>query len=85
MEIQEDLELCWLAKMKNPSHKRDQQKYCEFHADHSYETKECVVLRLQIEKLINNGKLTRFLGDQRQQVPQGERNPPRNRGGRGNE
>lgn len=63
MEIQEDLELCWLAKMKNPSHKRDQQKYCEFHADHSYETKECVVLRLQIEKLINNGKLTRFLGD----------------------
>ncbi|GJT89997.1 reverse transcriptase domain-containing protein [Tanacetum coccineum] len=47
--------------MVTPADKRDQSKYCEFHADTGYSTDECMQLRKQIDEMIKAGKLTQFI------------------------
>ncbi|GJZ53528.1 reverse transcriptase domain-containing protein [Tanacetum coccineum] len=44
--------------MVTPVDKRDPNKYCEFHADISHSTDECMQLRKQIDEMIKAGKTT---------------------------
>ncbi|XP_077215817.1 uncharacterized protein LOC143850453 [Tasmannia lanceolata] len=41
--------------------KRSIKKFCEFHGDHSHETDHCFHLRLQLEKLAEEGHLNQYL------------------------
>jgi hypothetical protein len=58
----------------NPPYKNT-GKYCDFHKQAGHYTEGCVTLRLLIEEFIKNGKLVRFLGEQRNQPGN---NKPRN-------
>ncbi|GJX76174.1 hypothetical protein Tco_0322985 [Tanacetum coccineum] len=42
--------------MVTRAEKMDPNKYCEFHADTSYSTDECMQLRKQIDEMIKAGK-----------------------------
>lgn len=56
---------------------------CEFHADQSHETKNCVILHLKVKRLIKNEEFARFLGGRRQPKPRGDQKPLENMGRRG--
>jgi hypothetical protein len=51
----------------NPPY-RNADKYYDFHKQADHYTEGCVTLRLLIEEFIKNGKLVRFLGEQRNQL-----------------
>jgi hypothetical protein len=40
-------------------------KYCDYHQDHGHETEDCISLRIEIEKMIKEGKLARFVAANR--------------------
>jgi hypothetical protein len=50
--------------MRTPQ-KRDIQKYCEYHNDHGHWTEDCTTVRKEIEIFIQNGKLIKFLADEK--------------------
>jgi hypothetical protein len=43
--------------------KRSVNKYCENHRDHGHDMEDCISLKIEIERLIRNGKLARFVVD----------------------
>jgi hypothetical protein len=49
-------------KMRTPSTKHSNQKYCEYHRDHGHWTEECLLLKKEIELFIRQGKLKEFIG-----------------------
>ena len=49
-------------KLKGDPSKRSRDKYCCFHRDHDYDIFDCYDLKQQIEALIRQGKLQRFIG-----------------------
>jgi len=51
-------------------------QYCAFHDTTGHRTEACISLRLLIECFIENGKLVRFLADQRIQQDLGHGNRP---------
>jgi hypothetical protein len=55
----------WPQKMKTDLFKRDQSKFCEYHADHGHSTEDCISLHREIEVFIQNGRLVRFLVEER--------------------
>ncbi|KAF7129056.1 hypothetical protein RHSIM_Rhsim10G0110500 [Rhododendron simsii] len=55
-----DPELQWRRAMK-PGVPRDQSKYYRFHWDHGHDTSDCIKLKMQIEALIQCGRLQHFL------------------------
>jgi hypothetical protein len=55
----------WPQKMKTAPFKRDRSKFCEYHADHGHLTEDCISLRREIEVFIQNGRLVRFLVEER--------------------
>jgi hypothetical protein len=63
--IKGDLAFRWPQKMKADPFKWDRSKFCEYHADHGHLTKDCISLRREIEVFIQNGKLVRFLAQER--------------------
>ncbi|XP_062177089.1 uncharacterized protein LOC133882022 [Alnus glutinosa] len=65
--------------LANP-HSRYADQYCAFHDTTGHRTEACISLRLLIERFIENGKLVRFLADQRiQQNPEHGNRPHQNR------
>ncbi|RRT40262.1 hypothetical protein B296_00057784 [Ensete ventricosum] len=56
---------------------RDKIRYCRFHRDYGHDTEECNNLRNQIEDLIRQGHLYRFVRDRRasEERPRRDRNP----------
>ena len=59
--------------MKTDPTKRDNTRYCEFHRDHEHRTDDCIQLRKEIEYLIQQGYLRRYIAlegqDQAQPPP----------------
>ncbi|XP_059446567.1 uncharacterized protein LOC132178131 [Corylus avellana] len=65
MEIKGDPAFKWPTKMRTPSFKRTNQRWCEYHNDRGHLTEDCISQRHEIENFIRNGKLVRFLAGER--------------------
>ena len=73
--------LTFLGKLKGNPNKRSKDKYCHFHYDHSHDIANCYDLKQQIETLIKQGKLKRFVNWEganppQEQVPQRDNKCP---------
>uniref|UniRef100_A0A2N9I2V6 Reverse transcriptase domain-containing protein n=1 Tax=Fagus sylvatica TaxID=28930 RepID=A0A2N9I2V6_FAGSY len=60
-KIQDDLSLRWPGKIRSDPNSRPKNLYCRFHKDHGHLTKECVTLKEQVETLIRQGKLQKYV------------------------
>jgi len=67
MEIKRDPAFREPQKIPGNPPYRNACKYCDFHKQAGHYIKGCVTLRFLIEEFIKNGKLVRFLGEQRNQ------------------
>ncbi|XP_065616711.1 uncharacterized protein LOC136062046 [Quercus suber] len=65
MQIKDEETLTFLGKLKNDPSKRPRDKYCHFHRDHGHDTADCYDLKQQIEALIRQGKLQKFVNKER--------------------
>jgi hypothetical protein len=65
LAIKGDLAFRWPPKLKTDPFRRDWSKYCEYHTDHGRSTEDCMSIRREIETFIQNGKLVRFLTQER--------------------
>jgi hypothetical protein len=74
-EIKRDLAFREPQKILGNPPYRNACNYCDFHKQAGHYTEGCVTLKLLIEEFIKNGKLVRFLGEQRNQPGN---NKPRN-------
>ncbi|RZS23151.1 hypothetical protein BHM03_00056019 [Ensete ventricosum] len=56
---------------------RDKRRYCHFYRDYGHDTEECNDLRNQIDDLIRQGHLHRFIRDRRasEERPRRDKNP----------
>ena len=61
MQIKDEPGLKWTKLLSTSSRKRDPEKYYRFHKDHGHYTDECCDLKEQIEELIQQGKLQKFI------------------------
>ena len=61
MQIKDEGALTFPGKLKGDPSKRSKDKYCRFHRDHGHDMSECYDLKQQIEALIRQGKLQRFV------------------------
>jgi hypothetical protein len=70
IQIKDDPALRWPGKLLTNPDRRAKDKYCRFHRDHGHNTEDCYDLKRQIEELIKQGKLQRFVErDQREGRP----------------
>ena len=69
MQIKDEEALTFLDKLKGDPSKRLRDKYCRFHCDHEHDTIDCYDLKQQIETLIRQGKLQRFVNKGRTYPP----------------
>ncbi|GAV79584.1 hypothetical protein CFOL_v3_23049 [Cephalotus follicularis] len=58
---QDKILIQWPEKMRSSAEKRDVKKYCRYHQYHGHDTKECRELKNQIEDLIRNGYLRKYV------------------------
>ena len=65
MQIKDEWTLTFPGKLKSYPIKRSRNKYCRFHRDHSHDTADCYDLKQQIEALIREGKLQKFVSKER--------------------
>ena len=70
MQIKDDMTLTWPSKLKGDPNKRSREKYCHFYRDHDHDMFECYDLKQQIEALIREGKLQRFISKEMTNPPQ---------------
>ena len=70
MQIKDKEALTFPRKMKGDPNKRYRGNYCCFHRDHDHDTANCYDLKQQIEALIRQGKLQRFINKERTNPPQ---------------
>ena len=70
MQIKDKGALTFPGKLKGDPNKRSRDKYCRFHCDHGHDTTDCYDLKQQIEALIRQGKLQRFVSKERTDSPQ---------------
>jgi hypothetical protein len=61
LQIQDDLALKWPGKQRSNPTQRSKDLYCRFHRDHDHNTEDCFILNEQIEALIRQGKLKKFV------------------------
>ena len=69
MQIKDEGALIFLGKLKGDSNKRPRDKYCRFYHNHGHDTTDCYDLKQQIEALIRQGKLQRFVSKERADPP----------------
>ena len=55
--------------MKSSPDKRNRDKYCRYHRDQDYGTKDCFRLKITIEKLIEASHLAQFVNNNRSTRP----------------
>ncbi|KAK6137891.1 hypothetical protein DH2020_028349 [Rehmannia glutinosa] len=77
MAIERTDMLRWPKKMKTTSGRRNMEKYCRFHKDHGHDTEDCIQLRDEIERLIQQGYLQNFVLKEERGQNQEEDNLPR--------
>ena len=65
MQIKDEGTLTFPRKLKSDPSKRSRNKYCRFHRDHDHDTADCYELKQQIEALIREGKLQKFVSKER--------------------
>jgi hypothetical protein len=68
--------LHWPGKLRSNPTRRSKNLYCCFHRDHGHTTEDCYVLEEQIEALIRQGKLRKFVRRDNQEAHL-ETRPPR--------
>uniref|UniRef100_A0A2N9H0S8 Integrase catalytic domain-containing protein n=1 Tax=Fagus sylvatica TaxID=28930 RepID=A0A2N9H0S8_FAGSY len=61
LQIQDDPSLRWLGKIRSDPNNRPKNLYCRFHRDHGHLTEDCVALKEQVETLIRQGKLQKYV------------------------
>ena len=69
MQIKEEEALTYPEKLKGDPNKHSRDKYCRFHRDHSHDTAYCYDLKQQIEALIKQGKLQKFVRKEKVDLP----------------
>ncbi|XP_030936297.1 uncharacterized protein LOC115961456 [Quercus lobata] len=77
MQIKDEEALTFPGKLKSDPNKRSRDKYCCFHRDHGHDTADCYDLKQQIEALIQQGKLQKFVSKERTDPPPQEQHPRR--------
>ena len=70
MQIKDEGALTFHGKLKGDLNKRSRDKYCHFHRDHVHDIADYYDLKQQIEALIRQGKLQRFVNKERADPPQ---------------
>jgi hypothetical protein len=65
MKIKKDLDYKDPPPIKGKPLPYNLHKYCHYHGSYGHWTNSCVALREMIERYIADGKLTRFLGEQK--------------------
>ena len=70
MQTKDEGALTFLGKLKGDPNKRPRDKYCRFHLYHGHDTADCFDLKQQIEALIRQGKLQKFVSKERADPPQ---------------
>ena len=76
MQIKDEEEaLTYPGKLKGDPNRRSKDKYYRFHRDHGHDTTYCYDLKQQIEALIKQGKLQRFVRKERADQPLRSRTP----------
>ena len=61
MQIKDEPGLKWPKSLNTSSRRQDLKKFCHFHKDHGHYIDECHDLNEQIEELIQQGKLQKFI------------------------
>ena len=69
MQIKDEGAMTFPGKLKGDPNKRPRDKYCRFHHNHGHDTTDCYDLKQQIEALIRQGKLQRFVSKERADPP----------------
>ena len=69
-KVQHEIFLRWLSQMRTDPTKRDNTRYSEFHRDHGHRTDDCIQLRKEIEYLIRQGYLYRYIASEGQDQAQ---------------
>ena len=70
MQIKDEGALTFPNKLKGDPSKSPRDKYCRFHRDHGHDTTDCYDLKQQIEALIRQEKLQKFISQERTDLPQ---------------
>ena len=70
MQIKDEEALTFPGKLKGDPSKRSRDKYCRFHRDHGHDIANCYNLKQQIEALIRQEKLQRFVSKEGIDPPQ---------------
>ena len=65
MQIKDEGALTFPGKLKSDPSKQSRDKYYRFHRDHGHDTTDCYDLKQQIEALIRQGKLQKFVSKER--------------------
>ena len=77
MQIKDEEALTYHVKLKGDPNRRSRDKYYCFHRDYRYDTADCYNLKQQIEALIKQRKLQKFVRKERVDLPPKEQNPRR--------
>ena len=77
MQIKDEGSLTFPGKLKSDQAKRSRNNYCHFHRDHDHDTADCYDLKQQIEALIREGKLQKFVSKERTDAHAREQAPRR--------
>ena len=75
-EVRNEQFLRWPTQMKSDPTTRDNTKYCEFHRDYKHRTDNCIQLKREIEYLIQQGYLRRFISPESQAQNQAQNQTP---------
>ena len=77
MQIKDEGTLMFPGKLKSDPTKRSRNMYCRFHRDHGHDTADCYDLKQQIEALIREGPLQKFVSKERTDTNLREQAPRR--------
>ena len=76
-QIKDEEALTFSGKLKSDPNKRSRDKYCRFHRNHGHDTADCYDLKQQIEALIRQGKLQKFVSKEKTDPPPQDQHPQR--------